>query len=74
MAKMLVMYSGICYGLSQYLLRVVPKLPMSHRSISYGGMADTATGDGSYCGQWWEAFLLPVVSFSPARRRRPLLP
>jgi hypothetical protein len=52
MAKMLVMYSGICYGLSQYLLRVVPKLPMSHRSISYGGMGDTATGDGSYCGQW----------------------
>ncbi|MBQ6745861.1 MAG: hypothetical protein IJR07_02290 [Bacteroidaceae bacterium] len=52
MAKTLLMYSSICFGLSQYLLRVVPKPPYCHRSISYGGMADTATGDGSYCVQW----------------------
>jgi hypothetical protein len=45
-------HSCICFGLSQYLLRVVPKPPLSHRSISYGGTADTATGDGRYCGLW----------------------
>ena len=45
-------HSNICYGWSQYLLQVVPKPPLSHRSISYTPMADTATGDGRYCGQW----------------------
>ena len=34
---------------SEALLWVVGRLVMSHRSISYRGMADTATGDSRYC-------------------------
>jgi len=37
---------------------------MSHRSISYGGIADTAVGDGKYCHQWWKSLRLVLANFS----------
>ena len=40
------------YGLSQYLLWVVAVSAITHRSISYGGMADTASGDRKLCNEW----------------------
>ncbi|MCR4765382.1 MAG: hypothetical protein K5856_04310 [Bacteroidaceae bacterium] len=41
--------SNAFYGSSQGLPRVMGKPPMSHRSISFTPIADTATGDGRYC-------------------------
>ncbi len=40
------------YGLSQYLLWGVAVSVITHRSISYGGMADTASGDGKHRDEW----------------------
>ena len=36
------------YGSSQYLLSPVPVSPFSHRSISYRGTADIASGNSRY--------------------------
>ena len=41
--------SNAFYGSSQGLPRVMGKPPMSHRSISFTPIADTATGDVRYC-------------------------
>ena len=44
--------SNAFYGVSEALLWIIARLPFTHRSISYGGMADTALGDSRYCDKW----------------------